>query len=134
MTSFFIAQRTLACAGGVCVCLTVSEQARPEHGMTKASYIDAVLKGIAESEPHLALALTQHHQQDQHLQQPAGGVNNNNNDGQAGSQAGAGGRSMLVKVLLSIDRREGAAAAMETVQLAAALMDRGVVGVDLSGK
>lgn len=40
---------------------------------------------------------------------------------------------ILVKLLLSIDRREGARAALETVQLAAELQPQGVVGIDLSG-
>ncbi|GIL72575.1 hypothetical protein Vretifemale_2905 [Volvox reticuliferus] len=43
------------------------------------------------------------------------------------------GVGIIVKLLLSIDRREDAAAALETVQLAARYKCRGVVGVDLSG-
>ena len=39
----------------------------------------------------------------------------------------------MVKLLLSIDRREDTIAAMETVRLAAELQEEGVVGVDLSG-
>lgn len=38
-----------------------------------------------------------------------------------------------MKLLLSIDRREDGAAARATVELAASLRDRGVVGIDLSG-
>lgn len=39
----------------------------------------------------------------------------------------------MVRLLLSIDRREDAAAAMATVQLAAELQPQGVDGIDLSG-
>lgn len=39
----------------------------------------------------------------------------------------------MVRILLSIDRREDAVAAMQTVQLAAELERQGVVGIDLSG-
>lgn len=40
---------------------------------------------------------------------------------------------MSVGLILSIDRRETAAQAQETVDLAASLADQGVVGIDLSG-
>ncbi|KAG2499149.1 hypothetical protein HYH03_002731 [Edaphochlamys debaryana] len=56
--------------------------------------------------------------------------------GGGGDGDGRGGGAwppIAVKLLLSIDRREDAAAALETVQLAARLAPRGVVGVDLSG-
>ena len=38
------------------------------------------------------------------------------------------------RLLLSIDRREGAAAAMDTARLAVEQRARGVVGLDLSGE
>ncbi len=38
-----------------------------------------------------------------------------------------------MRLLLSIDRRQDANEAMETVELAATLRDSGVVGIDLSG-
>lgn len=39
----------------------------------------------------------------------------------------------MVKLLLSIDRRESTQAALETVKLAAEFQKQGVVGIDLSG-
>ncbi len=47
--------------------------------------------------------------------------------------AGSRGQNITVRLLLSIDRREDTAAALETVQLAAELHSRGIVGIDLSG-
>lgn len=44
-----------------------------------------------------------------------------------------GTENITVRLLLSIDRREDAAAALETVQLAASFSSQGVVGIDLSG-
>ena len=59
-------------------------------------------------------------------------------DGVAAACCGRGGGdgssgAIVVRLLLSIDRREGAEAAAETVALAAEFAGRGVVGVDLSG-
>lgn len=41
--------------------------------------------------------------------------------------------AMLVRLLLSIDRRQGTEEALDTVRLAATLRPRGVVGIDVSG-
>mmetsp|Transcript_26097 Transcript_26097/g.49276 ORF Transcript_26097/g.49276 Transcript_26097/m.49276 type:complete len:351 (-) Transcript_26097:333-1385(-) len=70
-------------------------------GMTKESYVDAVIKGMemyAKSE-----------------------------------EVGLSPRRVLARLILSIDRRESSADAIATVQLAAKMRSRGVVGVDLSG-
>ncbi|KAK1307927.1 hypothetical protein QJS10_CPA09g01225 [Acorus calamus] len=42
-------------------------------------------------------------------------------------------KKIYVRLLLSIDRRETTAAAVETVELASEMKDSGVVGIDLSG-
>ncbi|CAL8470104.1 g9646 [Coccomyxa elongata] len=77
--------------------LRTTPKTRSEHGMTKRSYTEAVLKGMQEA------------------------------------QQGSRGQNITVRLLLSIDRREDTAAALETVQLAAELHSRGIVGIDLSG-
>lgn len=47
--------------------------------------------------------------------------------------AGDNTSHICVRLLLSIDRRETVQQALATVELAAASMHRGVVGIDLSG-
>ncbi|KAL3696727.1 hypothetical protein R1sor_010803 [Riccia sorocarpa] len=74
------------------------------NGMSKRSYIEAVLAGFDDA-----------------------GVSYDT------KQDGGSRHSMQVRLLLSIDRRESTAAAMETVELAWELRHRGVVGIDLSG-
>lgn len=49
------------------------------------------------------------------------------------ARTAVGAEATLVRLLLSIDRRESSVSAMETVELAAELSARGVVGIDLSG-
>lgn len=78
-------------------------QERPECGMTKRSYTEAVLKGINE-----ALAA-----------QTAAAPPPNN--------------AIEARLLLSIDRREDTEAALGTARLAVELRGQGVVGLDLSG-
>ncbi|KAH6790491.1 adenosine/AMP deaminase family protein [Perilla frutescens var. frutescens] len=91
-------------------------------GMSKRSYMEAVLEGIRSVnsvEVDLSGKL--------------------NTDASARSHFvddlcnGTGSKKIYVRVLLSIDRRETAEAAMETVELAVKLKDFGVVGIDLSG-
>ncbi|GAB4812986.1 hypothetical protein N2152v2_000032 [Parachlorella kessleri] len=77
--------------------LRTTPKARPEYGMTKQSYLGAVLAGVQRW------------------------------------QAAQGSAAMLVRLLLSIDRRQSTEEALDTVRLAVSLRDRGVVGIDLSG-
>ncbi|KAG6554768.1 hypothetical protein Mapa_003787 [Marchantia paleacea] len=74
------------------------------YGMSKRSYVEAVFAGF----------------------EAAGVMYKTDCDVQDGHR-------MHVRLLLSIDRRENAEAAMNTVQLAWDMRDRGVAGVDLSG-
>eukprot|EP00850_Spirogloea_muscicola_P005382 SM000024S07844 [mRNA] locus=s24:792718:802523:- [translate_table: standard] len=91
----------------------------PERQITKKSYIEAVLAGLR------------------------GGISSMSSRDCSSSTA-VGHEDLLgmssetkmdiqVQLLLSIDRRESADAAMETVRLADEYRDRGVAGVDLSG-
>ncbi|CAM6098336.1 unnamed protein product [Calypogeia fissa] len=79
------------------------------HGMTKRSYVEAVLAGFE-----------------------AAGVSPCSKNGLQRSEVQAK-PNRHVRLLLSIDRRESAEAAMDTVLLAWELRNRGVVGIDLSG-
>ena len=77
--------------------LRTTPKTRPEKGVTKETYMEAVLAGrhaFYEQHPDAAI---------------------------------------IVRLLLSIDRRESAKEAMETVHLARRLQSQGIVGIDLSG-
>ncbi|CAI0468236.1 unnamed protein product [Linum tenue] len=96
-------------------------------GMSKRSYMEAVINGLS-SVTEVDIDFTPH-STDHH--DPASSWNSiavNNVDHQ-----GSGRKKIYVRLLLSIDRRETAEAAMETVKLALEMRGLGVVGIDLSG-
>eukprot|EP00850_Spirogloea_muscicola_P001660 SM000006S19425 [mRNA] locus=s6:588855:599099:- [translate_table: standard] len=99
--------------------IRTTPKSSPERQITKKSYIEAVLAGL-----HCGISST--------------------SSSERSSSTEVGHEDMLgmpretkmgirVQLLLSIDRRESADAAMETVRLADEYRDRGVAGVDLSG-
>ncbi|KAA8515486.1 hypothetical protein F0562_018903 [Nyssa sinensis] len=88
-------------------------------GMSKHSYMDAVIEGLrsintvdVDFAPHKLCEGSSH-------------MNDMSN--------GTVRKKIYVRLLLSIDRRETTEAAMETVKLALEMRDLGVVGIDLSG-
>lgn len=88
-------------------------------GMSKGSYVEAVLKGLRAVDT-LDVHLIPHETPIDFL--PNIDMNNDKTR-----------KKIYVRLLLSIDRRETTAAAMETVQLALDMRKQGVVGIDLSG-
>nr|GEY67202.1 adenosine deaminase-like protein [Tanacetum cinerariifolium] len=82
-------------------------------GMSKRTYIEAVLEGLSSvSSSSLDISLS-------------------SNDPK--KCATATEKKIYVRLLLSIDRRESTAAAMETVKLALEMKDMGIIGINLSG-
>ncbi|XP_059661932.1 N6-mAMP deaminase [Cornus florida] len=84
-------------------------------GMSKRSYMEAVLEGLrsvsvvdVDYAPHNLSSITD-------------------------TCNGTVRKKIYVRLLLSIDRRETTASAIETVKLAMEMRDMGVVGIDLSG-
>lgn len=92
-------------------------------GMSKRSYVEAVLAGFKGVETVEAIFLPN----DGSMQQPLPPVQQN------GPAEGPRMCQIYVRLLLSIDRRENLEGAMETVQLALDMRNSGVVGIDLSG-
>ncbi|KAJ6807104.1 adenosine deaminase-like protein [Iris pallida] len=91
-------------------------------GMTKRSYMEAVIKGLRAIETVSVYFLNTDDSTDNSIEAiPTNDIH------------GAKKKNIYVRLLLSIDRRETTAAAMETVDLALELKDLGVVGIDLSG-
>ncbi|XP_051124730.1 N6-mAMP deaminase [Andrographis paniculata] len=91
-------------------------------GMSKRSYVEAVLEGIRSVnsvEVDLSDEVVNPDTATSHV---VGDISN-----------GEASKKVYVRLLLSIDRRETAEAAMETVKLALELRNMGIVGIDLSG-
>ncbi|KAI3971951.1 hypothetical protein MKX01_030152 [Papaver californicum] len=91
-------------------------------GMTKRSYMDAVINGLKSIDSVDVDYI------------PSGTGQQNSSTTLTGDcmSNGTMRKKIYVCLLLSIDRRETTAAAMETVQLASEMRDVGVVGIDLS--
>ncbi|KAK7359749.1 hypothetical protein VNO77_01714 [Canavalia gladiata] len=94
-------------------------------GMSKRSYVEAVLKGL-RSVTSVDVAFIPNCEDSRSLFHPLPTIAHNKCNGNARKR-------IFVRLLLSIDRRETTEAAMETVKLALEMRHFGVVGIDLSG-
>lgn len=92
-------------------------------GMSKRSYLEAVLEGI-KAVNTVDVAFRPHNADVSNVKSSSL-INDTCN--------GSTRKEIYVRLLLSIDRRETTEAAMETVKLALQMRDLGVVGIDLSG-
>ncbi|CAN6458068.1 unnamed protein product [Victoria cruziana] len=90
-------------------------------GMTKSSYVEAVIEGLKAVETVEVFSPCANAQEPE----PLVSVN-------CASKRKKQGK-IFVCLLLSIDRRETTASAMETVELALRMRNQGIVGIDLSG-
>ncbi|CAI7907897.1 unnamed protein product [Closterium sp. NIES-53] len=92
--------------------LRTTPKSNPSAGMTKQSYVQAVLAGL---HPFMQAEAAWLHARTVHQAPPSTAV------------------PMVVRLVLSIDRRETTESAMDTVHLAVQVREQGVVGIDLSG-
>ncbi|CAH9059378.1 unnamed protein product [Cuscuta europaea] len=103
--------------------LRTTPKRNDSKGMTKGSYMEAVLEGL-RAVSTVDVDILHDSDVESHINahtQCGGGVN--------GTQR----KKIYVRLLLSIDRRETTEAAMETVKLAMEMRHLRVVGIDLSG-
>ncbi|KAJ1292263.1 hypothetical protein BS78_02G378600 [Paspalum vaginatum] len=92
-------------------------------GMTKRSYMNAVVKGLKQVEAvDVALFDSNFRTNETLNSQPAIELDGDKKK-----------KKIYVRLLLSIDRRETTSAALDTVNLAMEMKDQGVIGIDLSG-
>ncbi|XP_042394494.1 N6-mAMP deaminase-like isoform X2 [Zingiber officinale] len=103
--------------------LRTTPKQNESKGMTKLSYMKAVINGI-QAVDTVDVAFVTSGASNLPLSEttPVNCISNCNKR-----------KKIYVRLLLSIDRRETTASAMETVKLARELKDFGVVGLDLSG-
>ncbi|XP_020531553.1 adenosine deaminase-like protein isoform X2 [Amborella trichopoda] len=92
-------------------------------GMTKRSYMEAVIDGLKAVEAVEVLFIPSDERTESSKESP---LMNDSSKTKKGNQ-------IYVRLLLSIDRRESTDGAMETAQLALEMRKLGVVGIDLSG-
>ncbi|KAK1281435.1 hypothetical protein QJS04_geneDACA018192 [Acorus gramineus] len=91
-------------------------------GMTKRSYVEAVIAGIESVETVKVEFIPS----DENTKKPIKTL-------PIIDSYETKTKKIYVRLLLSIDRRETIAAALETVELASEMKDSGVIGIDLSG-
>ncbi|CAL0309072.1 unnamed protein product [Lupinus luteus] len=94
-------------------------------GMSKRSYIEAVLKGL-RSVNSVDVDFVPRSEDSKTFLNPLPSITEDKCDRDCR-------KKIFVRLLLSIDRRETTEAAMETVKLALEMRQYGVVGIDLSG-
>ncbi|XP_058072583.1 N6-mAMP deaminase [Magnolia sinica] len=92
-------------------------------GMSKRSYMEAVVEGLRTVDAVDVCFIPSNESTENFSETP------HTNDAYDRKHR----RKIYVRLLLSIDRRETTASAMETVQLALEMKDLGVIGIDLSG-
>lgn len=105
--------------------LRTTPKANDSIGMSKRSYVEAVLKGLRAVSSVDVDFMPDNENSERLVNFLTPAMNNRYNLNAR--------KRIVVRLLLSIDRRETTAAAMETVLLALETRHLGVVGIDLSG-
>ncbi|XLU79073.1 hypothetical protein S245_002494, partial [Arachis hypogaea] len=105
--------------------LRTTAKKKDSQGMSKRSYVEAVLEGI-RSVSSVDVALIPYTEDPRNLLESLHAATNDKCDGNSR-------KKIFVRLLLSADRRETTEATMETVKLELEMRHLGVVGIDLSG-
>ncbi|XLU79058.1 hypothetical protein S245_002479 [Arachis hypogaea] len=105
--------------------LRTTPKKNDSQGMSKRSYVEAVLEGI-RSVSSVDVALIPYTEDPRNLLDPLHAATNDKCNGNSR-------KKIFVRLLLSVDRRETTEATMETAKLALEMRHLGVVGIDLSG-